>query len=204
MNSSRGSGSAAAGTVDSGAMIDWLLRWTELPNLHPAVVHFPIALLPVAIGFDLVALVGWLRRRPLAEGATAALYALAALGGWAAVWAGEEAEDSLSGLSAPVETLIEDHEAWARRFLYTVAAVAAARLAVAWWSRHGGEARRRAVLAARGLVLAGALAALGLLVGTADRGGGLVFRAGVAVMAVPAAEEPPPAPLPEEAGGAPD
>lgn len=189
-------------------MTDWILSATELPNLHPALVHFPIALLPVAIGFDFVAFFGWLRRRPVVEGATAALYALAALGAWAAVWAGEEAEDSLTGLAGPVEALIEDHEEWAHRFLYTVAAVAIARLAVAWWSRRGGEARHGAILAVRSLVLVGALAALGLVLGTADRGGGLVFRAGVAVMAVPAADEPAPAeevsrpaPAPEPAAG---
>jgi uncharacterized membrane protein len=181
-------------------MTDWILSATELPNLHPAFVHVPLALLPVAIGFDLVALVGWLRRRPLVEGATAALYTLAALGAWASVWAGEEAEHSLSGLTPAVEALIEDHEEWAHRFLYTVAAVAIARLAVFWWSRRGTKARQGAVLAARALVLAGALAALGLLLGTADRGGGLVFRAGVAVMAVPAEEEvPTPAPARAEA-----
>lgn len=172
-------------------MSDWILSLTELPNLHPALVHFPLALLPAAIGFDLVALAGWLRRRPLVEGSTAALYALAALTAWATVWAGEEAEDSLAGLSAPVEALIEDHEEWGHRFLYAVAAVAVCRLAVAWWSRRGGESRHRAILAARSLVLAGALAALGLALGTADRGGGLVYRAGVAVMAVPAEEETP-------------
>lgn len=189
-------------------MTDWILSATELPNLHPAFVHFPLALLPVAIGFDLVALVGWLRRRPLVEGATVALYTLAALGAWASVWAGEEAEDSLTGLTAPVEALIEDHEEWAHRFLYTVAAVAIARLAVAWWSRRGEGAGHRAVLAARALVLVGALAALGLLLGTADRGGGLVFRAGVAVMAVPAEEAPageataPPPPEPAPVGEA--
>ena len=186
-------------------MTDWILSATELPNLHPAFVHFPLALLPVAIGFDLVALVGWLRRRPLVEGATAALYALAALGAWASVWAGEEAEHSLAGLTPAVEALIEDHEEWAHRFLYTVAAVALARLAVSWWVRRGAKARHGAVLAARALVLAGALAALGLLLGTADRGGGLVFRAGVAVMAVPAAEGEAPVPArAEETPEAPD
>jgi uncharacterized membrane protein len=179
-------------------MTDWILSATELPNLHPAFVHFPLALLPVAIGFDLVALVGWLRRRPLVEGATAALYTLAALGAWAAVWAGEEAEDSLTGLAGPVEALIEDHEEWAHRFLYTVAAVAVARLAVAWWSRRGARARHGAISAVRALVLVGALTALGLLLGTADRGGGLVFRAGVAVMAVPAEEGEAPAPAPAQ------
>ncbi|HEX6199244.1 MAG TPA: DUF2231 domain-containing protein [Thermoanaerobaculia bacterium] len=184
-------------------MTDWILSATELPNLHPAFVHFPLALLPVAIGFDVVALVGWLRRRPLVEGATAALYTLAALGAWAAVWAGEEAEDSLAGLTPPVEALIEDHEEWAHRFLYTVAAVAIARLAVFWWSRRGTKAGQGAILAARALVLAGALAALGLLLGTADRGGGLVFRAGVAVMAVPAEEGEAPAPAPARAEAAP-
>lgn len=173
-------------------MIDWILSATELPNLHPALVHFPVALLPVAIGFDLVGLAQRLRGGSAPDGSAAALYALAALGAWAAVWAGEEARDSLSGLPAATEALIEEHEAWARRFLYAVAAVAAARLAVEGWRRRGRQGSRGALVAARALILAGALAALVLLFGTADRGGGLVFKAGVAVMAVPAADEPPP------------
>jgi uncharacterized membrane protein len=174
-------------------MIDAILRASELPNLHPAVVHFPVALLPVAVGFDLF---GWLRalwRRSEAEGATVALYLLAALSAWAAVWAGEEAEESLSALPSSVRALIHEHEEWAERFLYTVAVVALARVAVGWWGRRGQPVSRRVLLAARAAVLAGACVALTLLAGTADRGGGLVFRAGVAVMAVPAAEEPPPA-----------
>lgn len=178
-------------------MIDAILRATELPNIHPALVHFPMALLPVAIGFDLV---GWLRalwRRSEAEGSTVALYVLAALGAWAAVWAGEEAEESLT-LSGPVHDLVHEHEEWAERFLYTVAVVALARLAVAWWGRRGKPASRRVLLASRAAVLLGALVALRLLAGAADRGGGLVFRAGVAVMAVPA-EEPAPAPSSGEA-----
>jgi uncharacterized membrane protein len=175
-------------------MIDAILRTTELPNIHPALVHFPVALLPVAIGFDLF---GWLRalwRRSEAEGSTVALYVLTALGAWAAVWAGEEAEESLTGLSRPVHDLVHEHEEWAERFLYTVAVVALARVAVAWWGRRGRPVSRGVLLAARATVLVGALVALRLLAGTADRGGGLVFRAGVAVMAVPAEESPAPPP----------
>lgn len=179
-------------------MIDAILRATELPNIHPALVHFPMALLPVAIGFDLFGWLRALRLRSEAEGSTVVLYVLAALGAWAAVWAGEEAEESLTGLSGPVHDLVHEHEEWAERFLYTVAVVALARLAVAWWGRRGRPASRRVLLASRAAVLVGALVALRLLAGTADRGGGLVFRAGVAVMAVPAEEPAPVLPATEE------
>jgi uncharacterized membrane protein len=179
-------------------MIDWILRASELPNIHPALVHFPMALLPVAIGFDLVGWVRALRGRPGGDGATVALYVLAALGAWASVWAGEEAEESLSGLPRSVHDLIHEHEEWAERFLYTIAVVALARVAVAWWGRRGRPVSRGVLLGARAAVLVGALVALRLLAGTADRGGGLVFRAGVAVMAVPAEEASPTAPEGEE------
>lgn len=180
-------------------MIDAILQATELPNLHPAVVHFPIALLPLAAGFDAVVLALRLRGRTGPEGTTLALYALAAVSAWLALWAGEAAEESLSGLPAAVEAAVEAHEAWASRFVYAVTAVALGRLAAAWWDRRGpavgagGEGGRTALLV-RGAVLAAALVAIGLLVEAADRGGGLVYRAGVGVMAVPAPDPAPPAP----------
>lgn len=181
-------------------MIDLILQATELPNLHPAVVHFPIALMPLAVGFDSAVLALRLRGRPGPEGSTLALYVLAAVSAWVALWAGEAAEDSLSGLPPAVEAAVEAHETWAARFVYTATAVAVARLAVAWWDRsrrsgRSGRARpegRRGVLVARGAILAAALVAVGLMVEAADRGGGLVYRAGVGVMAVPAPDDPPP------------
>ncbi|MFP3939657.1 MAG: DUF2231 domain-containing protein [Thermoanaerobaculia bacterium] len=174
-------------------MIDGILQATELPNLHPALVHFPIALLPLAAGFDAVVLALRLRGRPGPEGATLTLYALAVASAWAALWAGEVAEESLSALPAVVETAVEAHEEWASRFVYTATAVALARLAVAWWGRSGRPGRRAALLA-RGAILLLALVAVGLLVEAADRGGGLVYRAGVGVMAVPSPGTEPPAP----------
>lgn len=171
-------------------MIDLILQSTQLPNLHPALVHFPIALLPVAVGFDAVSLVPAVRRRRTLDVATTVLYVLTALAAWASTWSGEEAEHSLSGLPRSVRDLIHEHEESAERFLYTIAVVAVIRLVVTWWvGRRPDRAGRPAALALRALVLAGGLVAMAFLVGTADRGGGLVYRAGVAVMAVPAAEE---------------
>lgn len=170
-------------------MIDLILRSTQLPNLHPALVHFPIALLPVALAFDAVSLVPAVRRRRWLEVATPALYALTALAAWITTWSGQEAEESLPGLPRSVRHLIHEHEEWAERFLYTVAVVAVVRLALAWWASREGRSDRAVTLALRGLVLAGGLGGLALLAATADHGGGLVYRAGVAVMAVPAAEE---------------
>lgn len=171
-------------------MMDLVLQSTQLPNLHPALVHFPIALLPVALGFDAVSLVPPVRRRRTIEVSTTVLYVLTAVSAWASTWSGEEAEHSLSGLPRDVRALIHEHEEWGERFFYTVVVVAAARLGLAWWGRRDRRADRPAILALRGLVLAGGLVAVFFLVGTADRGGGLVYRAGVAVMAVPAVDEP--------------
>lgn len=160
------------------SLVDTILNNTSLPNLHPALVHFPIAFFPLAIAFDLATLAG--RSRSL-DRVTAALYAVAALTAWATVWAGEAAEHALTGVPAYLRPEIEAHGEWAERFLYAAAAVALARLALVWW-RRGAE--RVDLLALRGLVLAAALGACLLLVGAADRGGSLVYRSGVAVMAV--------------------
>lgn len=191
------------------SMVDAILNNTALPNLHPALVHFPIALFPLALAFDLAALIA--RRRSL-DRVTALLYVLAVLAAWLAAWAGERAAESLTGLTADVEPLIEGHERWAERFVWTATAVTGARLLLAWreavasgreLSERFGRPQRLGLLPARTLVLAAGLGALALLVGTADRGGSLVYRSGVAVMAVPApGEAPRPGPAPPGADAA--
>ena len=65
-------------------MLEQLLSMTALPNLHPALVHFPIALLPMALLFEILGLT--FRRQDWLERAAVSLYAAAALGALVALW----------------------------------------------------------------------------------------------------------------------
>src|SRR5262249_30571144 len=104
--------------------------WTSLPNLHPALVHFPVALLPAALLFDLGCLLrpasAWLDR------GAAALYALAAVGAAAAFWAGEQASEPLGPLAPAAHAVLEEHEDLARWSLVALSILALARVALAW------------------------------------------------------------------------
>jgi uncharacterized membrane protein len=150
--------------------------WTSLPNLHPAVVHFPIALLPAALLFDLVCLLRptwtWLDR------GAAALYTLAAAGAGAAYWAGDQAKDSLGPLAPAARAVLEEHEDLALWTLLALSALALLRLALAW-REH--DRPRVGAGPLRWILLLGGVGALALLATTADHGGSLVYRHGVAV-----------------------
>lgn len=166
------------------------LSWTSLPNLHPAVVHFPLALLPTAILFDLAGLA--MRRQEWLERSAAVLYAGAALGALLARWAGERAADSLVGVAAAIEPRIAAHSDWAHYATYALSALAVARLAVKLWARESVKTALRA------LVVVLALGALALLAYAADLGGALVYRHAVAVeVAAPEPAPPPPPPKPD-------
>ena len=150
--------------------------WTSLPNLHPAVVHFPIALLPAALLFDLVCLLRptwtWLDR------GAAALYALAAAGAGAAYWAGHEAAETLGALTPAAREILEEHEDLALWSLSALLALAVLRLALAW-REH--DRPRVGAGPLRWILLLGGAGALALLATTADHGGSLVYHHGVAV-----------------------
>ncbi len=149
-----------------------LEQLTSLPNLHPALVHFPIALAPVAVLFDLAALLQPSRRSEWARGASA-LWVLAALGAWAAWWAGGRAADSVVGLSARAQARVGEHSDWGLWTLWAFVAIAVARV-VLGHLRPSGK-----TLPALGAVLG--LGACALVGTTADLGGGLVYQLGVAV-----------------------
>jgi uncharacterized membrane protein len=135
--------------------------------LHPALVHFPIALSLVAVLFDFVS------RHPRArrlEPAGGVLMGLAALGGIAATLTGQLAEEE-AVVPRAARALVDRHEELGEIAMWVLIAVALVRLALAWRGAFKG-------LIAWGY-LALALAAAVLVGYQGMLGGELVFRHGI-------------------------
>lgn len=157
-------------------MIETLLAGTSLPNLHPLVVHFPIALLVTALFFDFSALISR-KRRWLDHGATL-LYCLAAVGSAAAWFSGLKAAEPMWSMPGPAQAALSEHQDLG---LYTMAAagvLAVFRLFVAWLARKDS----RTPMGLFRLVAFIAAIAVVFLVGlTADHGGALVYHHGMGI-----------------------
>ena len=156
--------------ADTPHPVNLLPEWA--PNVHPLVVHFPIALVVVAALADAVALV--VRRRAYRV-AAAALYAAAAVGAIAAYVTGNAAGESVLVEGGAVGAL-NAHADAARWAAWGLGAYGLLRLAVAVWDRRGRLALHLG-LAALGLV------GVGFVWVTAERGARLVFEYGVGVRA---------------------
>ncbi len=157
-------------------MPETLLAGTSLPNLHPLVVHFPIALLVTALFFDLSALISR-KRRWLDHGATL-LYCLAAVGAAGAWLSGTSAADGMWSMPGSAQAALSEHQDLG---LYTMAAtvgLTAFRLFVAWLSRKD---QRTQIGLFRMAAIVAAFAAVVLAGMTADHGGALVYQHGMGV-----------------------
>ena len=166
-------------------MPDVLIAVMSLPNLHPAVVHFPIALLPVAVLFDTLGLF-LTRQRWLAPAATT-LYGIAAVGAGLAVKTGESAADGLVEIPPQVQVSVGRHSDWAHYALYLAVALAVLRLIVHLRPKLSEHLGARVPLVLLGF------ATVGVLAWAADLGGYLVYSHGLAV-------ERPAVTAPEDAG----
>ncbi len=153
-----------------------LLTEPAFPNLHAALVHFPIALLTVAPLADLGCMV--FRRRVWLDRAASALYVIGTLGAGAAFLTGRRAAAALRDLSATIEAAVADHEDLALITLLAFVGITLLRLLVTWLAR---DDRRIRLGIFRQVALPAALTGLVLLAITADHGGSLVFRHGVGV-----------------------
>lgn len=161
-------------------MFDALFAMTALPNLHPALVHFPIALSAVALLFEAVVWFRWYSAP--ADRCAAALWILAAVGAGATYAAGRVAADGVGALSPAAEATLASH---ADAGLATASALAVLALLRAWlvWRDERKAPDRRDGLRVVALLLA--LVVQGIVAYTADLGGALVFRYGVAVVERP-------------------
>ena len=140
------------------------------PNIHPLLVHFPIALLCAAAAVDVV---GWAFRRntPLRQLATL-LYVLGTGGAVAAYVTGRAASQTI-WLPGMAQAVLRQHWDWALRTVWFFGLVTVVRLVLLRPSRREPGAAIVAVFVLVGLV------GVGLLLETGDRGGRLVYQHGV-------------------------
>ena len=147
---------------------DWL------PNIHPLVVHFPIALLAVAVIFDLLRLV--VRKHIGLNWSVLILYGLGTIGLMIAYITGQQATDTVE-VAGQAFTVLTSHENWALATTIFFMIFFGMRFAAYWY-----QLDLRLSVTVISILLG--LIGMGLVAITGDRGGELVFRHGVGVMAI--------------------
>jgi len=146
------------------------------PNVHPMIVHFPIALLFVGVLIDLIGLA--FRERAFWRGAALIFYVGGGLGALAAVLSGNAAADSVF-LPSDANALLTEHSDLGTYTLWLFGAYGIARIA-AYFTKLDMRMPIRlglTVVAAGGLILVWQ---------TAEHGSEMVYRYGVGVQAVDA------------------
>ena len=107
------------------------------PNIHPMLVHFPIAILAIAIFFDFISFFMPRERKWWTEEATAFLYGVGAVTAVIVYYTGTLAADSVNA-SAQAEKVMGIHAGWAWWTIWFYGIYAIARIAATWWTsdRH--------------------------------------------------------------------
>jgi len=107
------------------------------PNIHPMLVHFPIAILAVAIFFDFVSFFLPREKKWWTEEATAFLYGVGAVAAIVIYYTGILAANSVNA-SEQAEAVMKIHRSWAWWTVWFYGAYAVLRIIATWWSseRH--------------------------------------------------------------------
>jgi uncharacterized membrane protein len=153
------------------------LLTTALPNPHPAVTGFPLALLAAALALDLGCLV--VRRHPWLDRAGTLLMTAGGVGLAAAYLTGRGAADSIGGVSGIARGVLADHEDLALLTVGAWAVAIALRILAFWLGRHD---RRIHIGVYRLAAVVVALGAAALLILAAAHGYALVYEHAVGVM----------------------
>jgi uncharacterized membrane protein len=150
----------------------------SLPNIHPFLVHFPVALFTTGLVFDLLLFARF--REPWLDRAALSVFGTAAVLSLASAWTGKLAADSLTpSLDEAAAAAVGSHGDWAFATVLLFFAVLIVRFDALWRDRTAAFPRLNR---SRLLALPLALAAEACLLATAGRGGELVYRHGVGVV----------------------
>jgi uncharacterized membrane protein len=147
------------------------------PNIHPMLVHFPIALLFTSVLLDLIAYSLPGRARVLLRNVGSVLGVIGAFAALATYLTGRAAAQTVLS-PGMAHALVNAHWEWAFWTLWYFAGLAVVRVVVLLTGRASSP-RATAALAITGLI------GLGLLFETADRGAELVYGQGVGVGVIP-------------------
>ena len=156
-------------------MISLVPAWA--PNVHPMLVHFPIALLFTSVLLDLIAYSLPGRARVLLRNVGSVLGIMGAFAALATYLTGRAAAQTVL-IPGMAHALVNAHWEWAFWTLWYFAGLAVVRVVV-FLTGRASSPRATAALAITGLI------GLGLLFETADRGAELVFGQGVGVGVIP-------------------
>lgn len=144
------------------------------PNLHPIVVHFPIALLAVAVLLDLILLA---KRKYSGLNLTVQiLYGLGTLGLIFAFLSGRQATETVE-VAGQAFSVLASHENWALATMIFFIAFFGLRFAAYWYQLDSSKP-----ISFASVVLG--LIGMGMVTITGDYGGKLVFGHGVGVAAI--------------------
>jgi uncharacterized membrane protein len=155
--------------------------FSSLPNVHPFLVHFPVALFTMALLLDLSLVAGF--RRPWVDRAALLGVGVSALSSLATALSGKLAADSLAPfLDEATAAAVASHGDWAFATVVLFFVVTLVRVEALWRDRESPTPRLNR---ARLLAIPLALVAEGCLLAAAGRGGELVYRHGVGVVEGP-------------------
>lgn len=150
-----------------------------MPNIHPVLVHFPIAFLLGALLVEALAV--WRRREDWHRAAVVLLY-LGALGAIAAAISGWLAEETVEHTTASHQ-IMELHQT----IMLWTTSLGVALAGIAFFGGRYLETRRLQVFLLVGLLVVASMLTVG-----ADRGGQLVYQYGTGV------QKPAPTPTPAQ------
>jgi len=145
-----------------------------VPNIHPIIVHLPIAALLLAVFFDLLSLI--FKRQEWLSKAAISLYVIVAIGAILAVFTGEQAAKQLM-IPKSMYHDIGEHAEWGKATAWFFGIYALLRLFIRWRKRKKSNSLKFGVF----LI---SLVGVFLLIETGDHGAKLVFKHGIGTIAL--------------------